>query len=192
MQRYLAPAGPLLIGSTVAVLALRTLLRVERAARESTTGGADAIVVFGAAAGPLGPSPELGVRLDHAAELFHRGYAPRIICSGGRTGSVSEARAMREALVERGVEAVAVELDESGSSTRRTIQGLACRGTDGVEHVIAVSSDYHMHRISAEARRQGVSCAASPAPTGSLLRSSRARIRARTREVAASWWYAVA
>lgn len=193
MPRMLAAtAGPLLFCSTLVALALRTLLRVERAARGSGEGRADAIVVFGAAAGPNGPCAELELRLDRAATLFRKEYAPKIVCSGGRCGQTSEARAMREALVQSGIPPAAVEIDERGSSTRRTLEGIARRAPDGIERVIAVSSDYHMHRIAAEARRQGVSAIPSPAPTGRLLHSPRARIRCRAREVAASWWYAVA
>lgn len=187
MSRTLATAaGPLLL----AVLALRTLLRVERAARLSSGEPADEIVVFGAAAGPGGPCPELQLRLDRAAELHRHGHAPIIVCSGGRCGDISEARAMADALLARGVGPAAIEVDECGTSTRRTLQGVARRGHAGP--VIAVSSDYHMHRIVAEARRQGIGCIPAPAPTDRLLRSTRARARARAREVAASWWYAVA
>lgn len=183
---------PVAFGVTLLLLAARTLLLVERAGRNSRLERADAIVVFGAAAGPDGPCRELRLRLEHAATLFGDGYAPLIVCSGGRTGTVSEARAMRDLLVERGVPAGAVEIDERGSSTRRTIAALAPRARQTPCRVIAVSSDYHMHRIASEARRRRIECLGSPARTERLFRSFRARIRPRLREVAASWWYALA
>jgi len=45
---------------------------------------ADAIVVLGAAQYEGKPSPVLKARLDHAAELWARGLAPRMIVTGGR------------------------------------------------------------------------------------------------------------
>ena len=140
----------------------------------------DLIVVFGAAVGPAGPCPELRARLDHAARLHARGAAGRIRVSGGRTGSLSEAQAMRDYLVARGVPADALETDESGTSTRATIAALPA-GT----RFVAVSSPYHMHRIAAEARRRGLECTVSPA------REVRVRPRQTAREVAAVCWYAV-
>jgi vancomycin permeability regulator SanA len=143
-------------------------------------GRAELIVVFGAAVGSAGPCPELRARLDRAAELYREGAAPRIRVSGGRTGELSEARAMRDYLLARGVAAEALELDERGSSTRRTIAALP-RGA----RVIAVSSPYHMPRIRFEARRRGVDCTPAPAP------DVRARPRQHAREMAALCWYAV-
>jgi len=140
---------------------------------------ADVIVVFGAAVGPAGPCRELRARLDHAARLHARGVAPRIRVSGGFTGRLSEAEAMREYLLGRGVRQEALEADERGTSTRATLAALPA-GT----RVVAVSSPYHMARIAAEARRCGLDCTSSPTP------EIRARPRQLAREVAASWWYA--
>src|SRR5205807_9198670 len=47
---------------------------------------ADAIVVFGAAQYDGRPSPVYKARLDHAAQLYHRGLAPMVIITGGSGG----------------------------------------------------------------------------------------------------------
>jgi len=57
---------------TVAVTAVRD---------EATT--ADAIAVLGAAQYNGRPSPVFRARLDHAAALYQRGYAPVILVTGG-------------------------------------------------------------------------------------------------------------
>src|SRR5258706_388933 len=48
--------------------------------------GTDAIVVFGAAQYDGRPSPVYKARLDHAAQLYHRGLAPMVIITGGSGG----------------------------------------------------------------------------------------------------------
>src|SRR4051812_49794931 len=48
-----------------------------------TARPAAAIVVLGAAQYVGRPSPVLRARLDHAIDLWHRGFAPRIIFTGG-------------------------------------------------------------------------------------------------------------
>ena len=80
----------------------------------------DAIVVLGGgigpAAPPMMPEPHLtdsADRIWHAARLYHRGLAPRIIVSGGGgpTAEMSEAEAMRLFLTDLGVPAEAIVLE---------------------------------------------------------------------------------
>jgi len=46
----------------------------------------DTMVVFGAAQYDGRPSPVYKARLDHAAQLYHRGLAPMVIITGGSGG----------------------------------------------------------------------------------------------------------
>src|SRR5262245_23287842 len=55
---------------------------VSHAGRDESRN-ADAIVVFGAAEYDGRPSPVCKARLDHAAQLYHRGLAPMVIITGG-------------------------------------------------------------------------------------------------------------
>ena len=55
---------------------------VDQAGRDEART-ADAIVVFGAAQYDGRPSPVYKARLDHAAQLYHRGLAPMVIITGG-------------------------------------------------------------------------------------------------------------
>ena len=167
-----------------------TWIRIRRGGRDAPAETGDAIVVFGAAAGPRGPSPELAARLSHAAALYFEGRAPTILCSGGFTGPTSEAHAMRDALVARGVDPADIAVDDTGVSTRRAVSAAVRHGAGRWRRVIAVSSPYHMHRIVAEARRQGLAVVASPAATTPITRATRARVRQTLREVIAVWLYA--
>jgi vancomycin permeability regulator SanA len=163
-----------------------TWLRIHRRGRSERPRPAEAIVVFGASAGRRGPSPELAGRLEEAANLFARGYAPVVLCSGGRSRGVSEPQVMRESLIRLGVPSEAIRLDESGTSTRRTVTAARRFG-----HVLVVSSPYHVHRILAEARRQRLDAVAGPAHAVSAAVRPSKRLRAALREVAAVWWYAL-
>ena len=125
----------------------------------------EAIVVLGGSIGPavppLRPDPELfdsSDRVWHAARLFHRGLAPRIIVSGGsyqvEAGQApptqTEALAMRQFLVALGVPESAIE---NMQETRALV---------GTGHVALVTSGYHMPRALRLARKAGLDAEAFP------------------------------
>jgi len=179
-------AAPALIAAAAcAAVAVRTARRVVRPRLPEPLAPADAIVVFGAATHRGRACPELRARLRHAARLYAEGWAPRVVCSGGRTGGASEALAMRDELVDH-VPADAIEIHEHGSSTRATIAAARRLG-----HVLLVSSPWHLHRIAREARRQGIPAHLSAAPGGPVASHPGAHRRQLAREVAATWWYAL-
>ncbi|MGH8800423.1 MAG: peptidoglycan DD-metalloendopeptidase family protein [Casimicrobiaceae bacterium] len=125
---------------------------------------ADAIVVFGAAVWPDGPSTTLKVRVAHAAELYAQGLAPAVFCTGGWSNGRSEAQAMRALLLAYGVPGDAVIPDDGGVTTREALRSVHRFGAGRWQRVIAVSSPYHMRRIANEARRQGIDLSCCPAP----------------------------
>jgi uncharacterized SAM-binding protein YcdF (DUF218 family) len=168
-----------------------TLLSISIAGRPRAVERGDAIVVFGAEATPRGPCPELAARLDHAAELYRRGMAPRVLCCGGRSGTISEAVAMADFLRASGLPAEAVLTDEACPSTRSALAATRRHATGGWNTVLLVSSPYHLHRIMSEARRWGVSAIACPTGRTPVMVRLRPRVRQVMREVAAVWWYAV-
>src|ERR1700727_2670839 len=79
--------------------------RILHQAGQDETRTADAIVVFGAAEYDGRPSPVYKARLDHAAQLYHRGLAPMVITTGGAGGDprFSEGEVGREYLKTLGV-----------------------------------------------------------------------------------------
>lgn len=168
-----------------------TWLRIRRHGRSTSSSTGDVIVVFGAEAHPDGPSPELAARLRHAASLYEQGRAATILCSGGHPGPNSEARVMRRALMEGGVPEEAILIEETGSSTRRTLAAVERLGNGRWTRILMVSSPYHMYRIVGEARRLGLPVVASPAPATPIMKRLRPRLRQSFREIAAVWWYAV-
>lgn len=179
-----AAAATLAVGATA-----RTWSQVARASRTDRPGAGAAIVVFGARATPVGPSPELAARLRHALALYEAGCAPYIVVSGGVLPHVSEPEVMAAALRSWGVPEGAIIRDTTGRTTRGTLSAIRRRGAG--DTVIAVSSPYHMHRITREARRLKLRLACSPAPSSPVMRQRGARRRQVAREVVATWWYAV-
>jgi uncharacterized SAM-binding protein YcdF (DUF218 family) len=135
----------------------------------------DAIVVLGGSIGPavppLRPDPELfdsSDRVWHAARLFHRGLAPRIVVSGGsylvETGQApqtqTEAMAMRQFLVALGVPEAAIAMEGKSLNTIENME--ETRALVGTGKVALVTSGYHMPRALRLAKRAGLNAEAFP------------------------------
>ena len=142
----------------------RTVEEVPQAAAMVVLGGG----VSGARV-PRRPYPDLGAaadRLWYAARLFHAGKAGRVILSGGtvRTGDGSEAEAMREFLLDLGVQDSAVLLESASDNTATNAsQTAAMLAAQGVDEIILVTSALHMPRARALFERAGLKVI--PAPT---------------------------
>jgi uncharacterized SAM-binding protein YcdF (DUF218 family) len=148
---------------------------LERRAREDAERAApccySAIVLLGGpiepAAPPVMPTSHLVAgadRIVYAAELFHRGVAPRIIASGGRlpleVASESEADAMKGLLIALGVPAEAIVTE---GSSLNTVENVAfVRRLVGEQPVALVTSAYHMPRAMKLARASGLNASAFP------------------------------
>jgi uncharacterized SAM-binding protein YcdF (DUF218 family) len=171
-------------------------LRIWRAGRRDLAAPADAIIVFGAAVWPSGPSTTLRLRTLHAADLYRRGVAPRVVCSGGSSGGRSEPDVMAELLRAHGVPVSAIVLDENGVTTRATFDSVVVLGCGEWRRIVAVSSPYHVFRIVAEGRRHGITALPSPARRSATPQGRIAALRLLTwdarqyaREVVAVWAY---
>ncbi|GAA5073717.1 YdcF family protein [Nocardia iowensis] len=123
--------------------------------------GMDAIVVHGS--GLLGDRvpPLLASRLDRAVELYRAeiaaGRRPVLITSGGKGSdeAVSEAAAMAGYLVDKGVPAENVVLEDRSTTTRENLlytkRLLGERGTS--TRMVLVTSNFHILRTAILARR---------------------------------------
>lgn len=127
----------------------------------------DAIVVLGGGIGPasppLIPDPHLTDAADrvwHAARLYHRGLAPRIIASGGGSSEMSEAAAMRIFLADLRVPAEAILVEDASRNTIENIRHVRTLVKDG--RVALVTSASHMPRAMRLARSAGLNAAAFP------------------------------
>jgi uncharacterized SAM-binding protein YcdF (DUF218 family) len=131
-----------------------------------------AVVLGGGVSGPRPPErpdPDLGAAADrvwHAARIYHAGKVKQLLLSGGtvRTGDGSEAEAMRQFLLDLGVQDSAIWLEQDSQNTtanaQRTAQWLQ---QQHIFRITLVTSALHMPRARAAFERAGL--VVDPAPT---------------------------
>lgn len=134
------------------------MLRVHRFGRRHFDATPrDAIVVLGARVLPDGtPSEALVARVERGVQLFHRGLAPRLVISGGGSGTSSEA-AIGLALALRGgvPEAACLVETKSASTFANATHSAELLRPLGVSRVFVVTDDFHALRAVAHFRRVG-------------------------------------
>lgn len=134
---------------------------------------ADAIVVLGTSQWNGRPSPVLRARLDHALALYQRGLAPRIVTTGGygRDPRFSEAGVGRRYLIDRGVPAEAIAMEEvGGNSWESLVAAEAILRPLGARRVLLVSDPFHMHRLKIMTANLGLEPLGSPTRTSPISR----------------------
>ena len=141
--------------------------RVLEAAKGSPLHSADAILVLGRRLEGDELTEVFQQRLQHAADLWLMGLAPRVIVSGGVTGQAtwSEAEAGRAWLLEQGLpdELVLVE-DRSQHTLENLFNIRETLRAEGWSTLILVSDPLHLARALAFARNLGMEALGSPAP----------------------------
>ncbi len=147
---------------------------------------ADAIVIFGAHVQRNGlPSTVLRERTRHAFELWQKGLAPKIVCTGGiGTWPPAEATVERGLLLDWGVPATAILSENTSTSTRENVLNAAALLPRGAR-VIAVSEAFHLWRCNRDGARVGWQVFPSPETAGWSALERRTRFFILAREVAA-------
>lgn len=185
--RGAGPAGPIrhdvgmgALGRTVGryvlgvilVLALvigGTVLKTVQVSRQDERAAVDAIVVLGAAQYNGTPSTIFANRLDHAAELYREGVAPRILTIGGsQSGDVyTEAEAGQSYLAEQGIPAEALIPIGQGNDTLVSLRAAAAELTaHGWDRVVLVTDPWHAYRSSVMAADLDLQVSVSSVDTG--------------------------
>ena len=143
-------------------------------ARDQATG-ADAIVVLGAAQYNGRPSPVFRARLDHAATLYQRAFAPVVLVTGGVGvhDTLNEANVGRDYLVRLGLPSETV-VPLAGEDTYASLSEVQ-RWFDGrtSRRVLLVSDGFHMLRLQIIASRLGLMPFTSPAPGSPIHANAR-------------------
>ena len=149
-------------GGSLLLLGLPVGWRLRRVLREATGDPlepADAILVLGRRLQADQPTAVFEARLAHAADLWRRGLAPRVLVAGGLTGraSRSEAEAGRAWLLDHGlpVESVRTE-DQSQHTLENLFHVRETLRTEGWHAVILVSDGLHLARAGALAAGLGL------------------------------------
>ncbi|HVM02460.1 MAG TPA: YdcF family protein [Acidimicrobiales bacterium] len=155
-----------LVGALGIYLAV-TFVQVWGAAERDQARPVQAIVVLGAAQYDGRPSPVLRARLDHAADLYGRGLAERVVVTGGkRQGDrVTEATVSADYLARHGVPEPAILREVHGRSSWQQLAAAAgFLRQRGITRVLLVSDGFHAARIAAIADELGLEGFTSPAP----------------------------
>lgn len=118
----------------------------------------DAIIILGHRLEPgCKPSADLTRRIDTAVEHWKETGAPIIMPCGGITPGhdKTEAEVMRDMLIERGVPAEIIHLEDRSRITIENIMNAKALLGDG-KNVALVSSDYHVERALQDCARAGL------------------------------------
>jgi uncharacterized SAM-binding protein YcdF (DUF218 family) len=139
---------------------------------------ADAILVLGAAQYNGRPSPVLEARLEHALDLHARGFARRLIFTGG-VGSgdtLSEGEVSRRYALAHGVADSVIMVERQGATSAESMGAAAAlMRAHGLRSALIVSDSYHMMRLEVLARRAGIRPYRAPAPRAPIDRTRNTR-----------------
>jgi uncharacterized SAM-binding protein YcdF (DUF218 family) len=160
--------------------------QVRGVAERDDVENADVIVVMGAAQYNGNPSPVLKARLDHAMNLYGRGYAGTIITTGGYgpDPNVSEAHVGARYLVEHGVGESHILTQQGSGTTYDSVRAAAVVMHERMwRHAIVVSDGFHLLRVKTIFKDEGIAAFTSPAPASPIEISASGRLWYSLREV---------
>jgi uncharacterized SAM-binding protein YcdF (DUF218 family) len=130
---------------------------------------ADAIIVLGAAAYDAKPSPVFEERIRHGLDLYHQGYAPKLIFTGGFGGSrarFSESQVARRYALKQQVPAADILIETRSRTTRQNlVEARRVMQQNNMHRVILVSDPLHMARALRLSRELDIDALASSTPS---------------------------
>ena len=124
----------------------------------------DYIIIHGAGLDGPRPTPLLAGRIDKALELWNKQHQHgKFVVSGGQGADevVSEAQAMRDYLLEKGVPADAILMEDKSTTTWENLKNSlavirADRATSDDFTTAVVTSDFHVFRCAEYAHNLGI------------------------------------
>jgi uncharacterized SAM-binding protein YcdF (DUF218 family) len=140
-----------------------TFVQIWLRGHEHSSANAQAILVFGTAAG-ITPSPELQDRLNHAYALFTSGRAPYIAVTGGKlpTDTYTEAHVSATYLEGLGVPSDKILQGGGGDTWGNVAAILPELKSHDITTVITVTDPFHEYRAMAICTDQGLTAYPSP------------------------------
>jgi uncharacterized SAM-binding protein YcdF (DUF218 family) len=154
----------------------------------------DVVIVLGAEVLPNGqPSSALRWRAEQAADVWQRGLASYIICTGGysiRAPNHAQADACADVLLANGVPESAIRRERASKSTQENARdSLTIMQAEGWQTAIIVSDGFHLFRAQWIFADAGLPVTTSPVTNARW--NTRALLWYTAREVAALHWHVV-
>lgn len=144
----------------VFVLIVATLgLHILDFAKESYPRPADCIIVLGCRVYGEKPGQILVARLNEGVRLYRQGFGHFIIVSGGRGRgeNISEAEAMKRYLVDQGIEADKIIVEDKSVSTMTNLRYSQQKMSElNLKNAVIVSNDYHLQRAALLSEKIGM------------------------------------
>jgi uncharacterized SAM-binding protein YcdF (DUF218 family) len=144
-------------------------IRIGRQSTRDEARPADVIIVMGAAEYRGHPSPVLKLRLDKGVALYQQHLAPYIMTTGGPGGdpNFTEGGVGRSYLIDRGIPAESIIVEEEGESTAYSLSAAAeILRRMNLRSCIIVSDGYHLFRVKRILQREGFAAYGSPREPG--------------------------
>ena len=162
---------------------------VVRDARSDPDPDADCVIVMGAAVHGTTPSLSMVERTDAALQWLMTHPEGIAVVSGGQGPGedMTEARAMADWLIARGVDPARILLEEEATSSYEnllfSLRVYEANGGDPTGRIALCSSEYHMHRLRYMGERLGFQPVMVAGRTGHVT----LRLNYLIREAAALW-----
>ncbi|ECW8241084.1 YdcF family protein, partial [Listeria monocytogenes] len=140
--------------------------------RTKPSDNADTVLILGAKVNgdPAEPAEVLKERLDAAVTYLNENPTMQVVVSGGQgeDESASEASAMEEYLVNKGITRSRIKIEDKSRRTEENIK--YSKGKFNLGKTVIVTSDYHMYRALMLAKRQGLDASGLPAKSQSVIK----------------------
>lgn len=161
------PKPVVIVIKTLLVLSIVLFIIVEGiiifGSMKTPTKEADYLIVLGAKVNGTSPSQILGYRIDKAAEYLKEHPDTKVIVSGGQGADegISEAEAMYEGLLNRGIEESRIYKEDQSTNTKENLDfSIALMEANGVnlkeENVLIVTTNFHVYRGVKIAKKAGL------------------------------------
>jgi uncharacterized SAM-binding protein YcdF (DUF218 family) len=184
IRRWLIPVVSV-VAIVIFLIPFVVFAAIYRQARLNEAREVDAIVVLGAAQFNGVPSQVFQARLDTAYDLYQQGYAPLIVVTGGRMAGdqFTEAESGRKYLIDRGVPADAILMENVSHNTSASFDGVErLLKPRGVESLLLVSDGFHLYRSKMLARDAGFEAYGYVAKSSPIQHGSATELRYMVRE----------
>lgn len=164
-----------IITTTGGLTLLLALIHVWRTARAvSSHASGKHVVVLGKRLQNNTPDHDYRARLDRAIALFRVNSQRLIYLPGGTTGNagISEARAGQTYLLEQGVDARHIQLEQASRNTLENLRHLYTDNAIPESRITLVTNRYHLARASVMAHQFGFKvtpCAAEASPAKGII-----------------------